>query len=194
MDPCCNYWNHHSLTVSSCCRDKFEVTPQSVPYLAALVSVSEEVRSRCHLKHRLAQTISESTSSDSISNELTAQHSPHGPHGGTTSPQVPHISTSAATAPVSPSQAHPQMVLGVPPIGLPPPSPVTSGGTSPVSLQVQGQGQAQGQAAGTLPAVTTPTTRRQKSWDALDQNALATARLQKPNHLTQVQVGNEVSS
>ena len=68
--------------------DKFEVTPQSVPYLAALVSVSEEVRSRCHLKHRLAQTISESTSSDSISNDLAAQHSPHGPHGGATSPQV----------------------------------------------------------------------------------------------------------
>ncbi|KAG1714683.1 Neurofibromin [Nymphon striatum] len=32
-------------------RDKFEVTPESVPYLAALVSVSEEVRSRCHLRH-----------------------------------------------------------------------------------------------------------------------------------------------
>lgn len=31
-------------------RDKFEVTPQSVAYLAALVSVSEEVRGRCHAR------------------------------------------------------------------------------------------------------------------------------------------------
>ncbi|XP_014247194.1 neurofibromin isoform X2 [Cimex lectularius] len=32
-------------------RDKFEVTQDSVAYLAALVAVSEEVRSRCHVKH-----------------------------------------------------------------------------------------------------------------------------------------------
>ncbi|KAI5706129.1 hypothetical protein M8J75_005102 [Diaphorina citri] len=32
-------------------RDKFEVTPESVPYLATLVAYSEEVRSRCHIKH-----------------------------------------------------------------------------------------------------------------------------------------------
>uniref|UniRef100_A0A8C5N5E9 Neurofibromin n=1 Tax=Leptobrachium leishanense TaxID=445787 RepID=A0A8C5N5E9_9ANUR len=32
--------------------DKFEVNNQSVPYLAALLTVSEEVRSRCSLKHR----------------------------------------------------------------------------------------------------------------------------------------------
>lgn len=31
-------------------RDKFEVTPQSVAYLSALVSVSEEVRGRCHAR------------------------------------------------------------------------------------------------------------------------------------------------
>jgi len=33
-------------------RDKFEVTPNNVAYLAALVSVSEEVRLRCHVKHQ----------------------------------------------------------------------------------------------------------------------------------------------
>merc|ERR550532_1072350 len=44
-----------TIVAKSSGRDKFEVTPQSVPYLAALVSVSEEVRSRCHLKHRLSQ-------------------------------------------------------------------------------------------------------------------------------------------
>jgi len=32
-------------------RDKFEVTPDNVAYLSALLPVSEEVRSRCHVKH-----------------------------------------------------------------------------------------------------------------------------------------------
>lgn len=34
-------------------RDKFEVTPDNVAYLTALVAVSDEVRSRCHVKHTL---------------------------------------------------------------------------------------------------------------------------------------------
>ncbi|XP_050557964.1 neurofibromin isoform X9 [Spodoptera frugiperda] len=34
-------------------RDKFHVTPHTVAYLTALVCVSEEVRSRCHVKHSL---------------------------------------------------------------------------------------------------------------------------------------------
>ncbi|XP_031626332.1 neurofibromin isoform X2 [Contarinia nasturtii] len=34
-------------------RDKFEVSSDSVAYLTALVAVSEEVRSRCHVKHTL---------------------------------------------------------------------------------------------------------------------------------------------
>lgn len=59
------------ITVKPLNRDKFEVTPQTVPYLAALVSVSEEVRSRCHLKHRVSQYVmTDSPSSDSISAEL----------------------------------------------------------------------------------------------------------------------------
>ncbi|XP_008206010.1 neurofibromin isoform X2 [Nasonia vitripennis] len=45
-------------------RDKFEVTPESVAYLAALVSISEEVRSRCHIRHSLSRSIGESGSSD----------------------------------------------------------------------------------------------------------------------------------
>ncbi|XP_065165550.1 neurofibromin isoform X2 [Atheta coriaria] len=32
-------------------KDKFEVTPDSIAYLTALVGVSEEVRNRCHMKH-----------------------------------------------------------------------------------------------------------------------------------------------
>ncbi|XP_019943811.1 neurofibromin isoform X1 [Paralichthys olivaceus] len=39
--------------------DKFEVNTQSVAYLAALLTVSEEVRSRCSLKHRKSLLISE---------------------------------------------------------------------------------------------------------------------------------------
>ncbi|XP_015607506.1 neurofibromin isoform X2 [Cephus cinctus] len=45
-------------------RDKFEVTPESVAYLAALVSVSEEVRSRCHIRHSLSRNVTESGSTD----------------------------------------------------------------------------------------------------------------------------------
>ncbi|XP_046596266.1 neurofibromin isoform X2 [Neodiprion lecontei] len=45
-------------------RDKFEVTPDSVAYLAALVSVSEEVRSRCHIRHSLGRAVAESGSTD----------------------------------------------------------------------------------------------------------------------------------
>ena len=60
-------------------------------FFAALVSVSEEVRSRCHLKHRVPQTISESTSSDSISGDLAA-HTPH----------IPHLPVSPCAGAVSP--------------------------------------------------------------------------------------------
>ncbi|XP_034936145.1 neurofibromin isoform X2 [Chelonus insularis] len=45
-------------------RDKFEVTPESVAYLAALVSISEEVRSRCHVRHSITKNIIESGSTD----------------------------------------------------------------------------------------------------------------------------------
>ncbi|XP_043264316.1 neurofibromin isoform X1 [Colletes gigas] len=50
-------------------RDKFEVTPESVAYLAALVSVSEEVRSRCHIRHSIAKN-AESGSTDCLDNLL----------------------------------------------------------------------------------------------------------------------------
>ncbi|XP_044742019.1 neurofibromin [Chrysoperla carnea] len=47
-------------------RDKFEVTPDSIAYLTALVSVSEEVRSRCHVKHSLPRWITDSMSQDNF--------------------------------------------------------------------------------------------------------------------------------
>ncbi|GAB0093775.1 neurofibromin [Sergentomyia squamirostris] len=45
-------------------RDKFEVTPDSVAYLTALVAVSEEVRSRCHVKHTLSRWPGEANPND----------------------------------------------------------------------------------------------------------------------------------
>ncbi|XP_048119775.1 neurofibromin isoform X1 [Alosa alosa] len=51
--------------------DRFEVNTQSVAYLAALLTVSEEVRSRCSLKHRksllIADVTMESVSMDTFS-------------------------------------------------------------------------------------------------------------------------------
>lgn len=41
-----------SIVAKSESHDKFKVTPTSVPYLAALVSVVEEVRTRCPVKNR----------------------------------------------------------------------------------------------------------------------------------------------
>ncbi|XP_057319291.1 neurofibromin [Microplitis mediator] len=60
-------------------RDKFEVTPESVAYLAALVSVSEEVRSRCHVRHSLGRNISESSSTDFI--DVLVTNGPDAPAG-----------------------------------------------------------------------------------------------------------------
>ncbi|CAH0561866.1 unnamed protein product [Brassicogethes aeneus] len=47
-------------------RDKFEVTPESVAYLTALVGFSEEVRNRCHIKHSLPRFMSDSISQDNF--------------------------------------------------------------------------------------------------------------------------------
>ncbi|XP_023313063.1 neurofibromin isoform X5 [Anoplophora glabripennis] len=94
-------------------RDKFEVTPDSVAYLTALVGFSEEVRSRCHIKHSLPRYMADSISQenfiiDNVANPNTSQH----------------VSTSSSS-------------------------------TSNVN-------------------------RRQKSWDLLDQSALAQARHKQP--------------
>ena len=41
-------------------KEKFEVTTSNVAYLAALVSVSEEVRNRCHVRHAFADVMPDS--------------------------------------------------------------------------------------------------------------------------------------
>lgn len=181
--------------------------------ISALVSVSEEVRSRCHLKHRIAHTISESTSSDSISNELVS----HQIHQLATSPMLPPA--------VSPCQPQPQ--LPPPPAIIPPPPPVLNNtnnavmfvssppptspaASGPPSTPPSGGSVTSGGSSGagsnnstspspgsaplapqSFPGALTPTTRRQKSWDTLDQNAMAQARQQKNTHLTQVQVQSD---
>ena len=47
-------------------KDKFEVTPQNIAYLAGLVSVSEEVRSRCHVRHVFSDMMPDSPTFDSF--------------------------------------------------------------------------------------------------------------------------------
>ncbi|KAF6735969.1 Neurofibromin [Oryzias melastigma] len=55
--------------------DKFEVNTQSVAYLAALLTVSEEVRSRCSLKHRKSLLISD-LSMDPVPMDTYSSHIP----------------------------------------------------------------------------------------------------------------------
>ena len=90
-------------------RDKFEVTPQSAPYLAALVSLSEEVRSRCHLKHHRScpvMHISESVSSDSINNENINASSVVANHAATSSSSGSNSSGSSIQNPAYPHAHH----------------------------------------------------------------------------------------
>ncbi|KYB29814.1 Neurofibromin-like Protein [Tribolium castaneum] len=110
-------------------RDKFEVTPDSVAYLTALVGVSEEVRSRCHIKHSLSRNMSDSISQENFMNENMANMSHQSNSGNVTN---------------------------------------TGSGVN----------------------------RRQKSWDLLDQSAIAQARQHKQppqhqNRSTRVSVSNE---
>nr|CAH7739336.1 unnamed protein product [Callosobruchus chinensis] len=68
-------------------RDKFEVTTDSVAYLTALVGYSDEVRSRCHIKHSLAHCMTDSVSQDEfiIDNSTTPSSGSHQTISGITS-------------------------------------------------------------------------------------------------------------
>lgn len=66
-----------SIVAKSESHDKFKVTSTSVPYLAALVSVVEEVRTRCPVKHR-SVLISSSASPTSTLSTTSTSH-PHHP-------------------------------------------------------------------------------------------------------------------
>ncbi|XP_048125344.1 neurofibromin isoform X2 [Alosa alosa] len=55
--------------------DRFEVNTQSVAYLAALLTVSEEVRSRCRLKHRKSLLLPDITMETIPMDTYSVQHS-----------------------------------------------------------------------------------------------------------------------
>lgn len=60
-----------SVVAKSESHEKFKVTKTSVPYLAALVSVVEEVRTRCPVKNRPI-LMSNSTNSTAIRNHSSS--------------------------------------------------------------------------------------------------------------------------
>jgi len=72
-------------------RDKFEVTPNNVAYLAALVSVSEEVRLRCHVKHQFGD-MNSAADSPLVDNFAVDNH-------------LRMLSLSGASSPVQPGPA-----------------------------------------------------------------------------------------
>jgi hypothetical protein len=68
-----------SIVAKSESHDKFKVTPTSIPYLAALVSVVEEIRTRCPVKNRSnfippATTTTNPSNVPSSSNVNTLSH------------------------------------------------------------------------------------------------------------------------
>lgn len=84
-------------------KDKYEVTKSNVAYLAALVSVSEEIRSRCNVKHTISNLIPDSPTFDSfaVDNHLKTGAIKR-PNSGLASPmnetypQAPHSAPPAA--------------------------------------------------------------------------------------------------
>lgn len=85
-------------------KDKFAVTKDNIAYLAALVSVSDEVRSRCHVKHTIPNMIPDSPTFDSfaVDHHLKAGSGIKRPNSGLASPmnetypQAPHSAPPAA--------------------------------------------------------------------------------------------------
>lgn len=94
-------------------RDKFEVTKNNVAYLAALMPVSDEVQSRCHLKHRVIKLQESKSYADLIqarcatgsgkaspltaSSPTTHRGPPHAP-SQPTSPTRPKVWASASNS------------------------------------------------------------------------------------------------
>ena len=82
-------------------KDKFEVNKQNVAYLSALVSVSEEVRNKCRVKHNFTTIIPDSPTFDSfaVDNHLKAGVNKRGdlsPPVNDNYPQAPHSAPPAA--------------------------------------------------------------------------------------------------
>ncbi|RWS29482.1 neurofibromin-like protein, partial [Leptotrombidium deliense] len=155
-------------------RDKFEVTPDNVAYLAALIPVSEEVQSRCHLKHRVTRVVSESPSTKNFPSDLQQSAATGSSTTTGSSPKNP---------PTTPTQQTPV------PTPLPSPSSVCSNITQPsqASTLVANYSlhQLHPQASNATPSSShpsTPTNRRQKSWDLIDQAGIAHMKFSKISH------------
>ena len=155
-------------------RDKFEVTVDSAPYLSALVSVSEEVQSRCHLKHRITRLVSESPSTKNFSSDLQ-QNASANTTGSSTSPKnppsTPTQQTPSPTPLPSPSTSMSSCVSQTTQITIMP-----SSYTMHQLLHAQ-HPQSPSNMHPFASHPSTPTNRRQKSWDLLDQNAISQAKL-----------------
>lgn len=82
-----------SIVAKSESHDKFKVTQTSVPYLAALVSVVEEVRTRCPIKNRSNSNPTSTTTSTTTTSNLPS--SSNNPNQLSHLPQS-HSSTSIA--------------------------------------------------------------------------------------------------
>ncbi|KAH0511460.1 Neurofibromin [Microtus ochrogaster] len=90
--------------------DKFEVNTQSVAYLAALLTVSEEVRSRCSLKHRKSLLLTD-ISMENVPMDTYPIH--HGDPSYRPSALI-HACTRCAHQLFLPSRAGQQQLLGKP--------------------------------------------------------------------------------
>lgn len=174
------------------------------------MSVSEEVRSRCHLKHRATQySMTESASNESISGELSqsstmgvlanscinqtpALGSSHPPPGPCTH-NAPgfHSGQSQLTSSSFPGTGITMNSVPSPQVTCPHSSSAPAGQSSPP--QTQGAAPIPPPHLGASPPCPPlAIARRQKSWDLLDQNAVAAARMQKNTHMSQSQVGIQI--
>lgn len=84
-----------SIVAKSESHDKFKVTPTSVPYLAALVSVVEEVRTRCPVKHRSF------IFSNSTSNTHVTQNHPTGTNPSSAAHPLSHLPQSHSSTSIA---------------------------------------------------------------------------------------------
>ncbi|XP_071054810.1 neurofibromin isoform X2 [Onthophagus taurus] len=63
-------------------KDKFEVTPDSIAYLTALIGYSEEVRNRCHVKYATLRHSNDAVSQENILYENSTSHQANNVSGG----------------------------------------------------------------------------------------------------------------
>merc|ERR1719245_1063558 len=85
-------------------KEKFEVTTSNVAYLAALVSVSEEVRSRCHVRHTFADVMPDSPTFDSfvVDTHLKTNQQNQSSNNSSTSHHPPNVlRSSGMSSPVN---------------------------------------------------------------------------------------------